>query len=144
MRTVTSIIILILTINFCGCGEKSQNHETDQVQKESFSVRDGRSLYNHYCAPCHGESGDGFGQYLAYGLEPSPPDFTTPGFFEERSDKILFLTISEGTVSIGKSNLCPPWGKTFRKEEISFLVGYVKHLNEIANADKNSIELTSE
>lgn len=140
MRTLTFIILLLLTTNFCGCDEKSQNHETDQVQKESFSVKDGRRLYNHYCAPCHGESGDGFGQYLAYGLEPTPPDFTTPGFFEERSDKILFLSISEGTVSIGKSNLCPPWGKTFREEEISFLVNYIKLFNEKADVDKNSTE----
>lgn len=144
MRTLTFILILLLTLNFAGCKEKSENHEKDQVQKEDFSIRDSRRLYVHYCSPCHGVSGDGFGQYLAYGLEPSPPDFTAPGFFEERSDKILFLTISEGTVSIGKSNLCPPWGRTFRKEEISFLVGYVKHLNEIANADKNSIDIASE
>ncbi len=144
MRNLTSIIILLLTINLCSCGEKSENHEHVQVQKDDFSVREGRNLFLHYCAPCHGESGDGFGKYLAYGLEPKPPDFTTLDFLEERSDQLLFLTISEGTVSIGRSNLCPPWGKTFRDEEISLLVNYVKRLNEKANVSENYTMLLDE
>ncbi len=144
MRTLSFIIILLLSLNFAGCQERSENHENNQVPKENYSVRDGRRLFIHYCSPCHGESGDGFGQYLAYGLEPKPPDFTSPDFFKKRSDKILFLTISEGTISLGKSNLCPPWGKTFRKEEINFVVDYVKYLNEKDNVNNNYIELADE
>ena len=73
-------------------------------------------------------------------MEPVPPDFTSPDFLKNRSDKVLFLTISEGTISLGKSNLCPPWGKTFRQEEINFIVDYVKYLNEKSKVDSNYIE----
>ncbi len=144
MQTFSFIIILLLSLNFAGCHERSESHENNQVQKETFSVRDGRRLFIHYCSPCHGESGDGFGQYFAYGLEPKPPDFTSPDFLKKRSDKILFLTISEGTISLGKSNLCPPWGKTFRKEEINIIVDYVKNLNKKVNVDKNYIGFPDE
>lgn len=137
MRTLSFILIFLLSLNFTACKERSKSNENDQGQKENFSVRDGRRLFIHYCSPCHGEIGDGFGQYLAYGLEPKPPDFTSPDFLKKRSDKVLFLTISEGTISLGKSNLCPPWGKTFRKEEINFIANYVKYLNEKANINNN-------
>lgn len=137
MRPLSFIIILLLSLNFAGCKERSGSNENNQIKKEKFSVRDGRRLFIHYCSPCHGENGDGFGQYLAYGMEPKPPDFTSSDFLKNRSDKVLFLTISEGTVSLGKSNLCPPWGKTFRKEEINFIANYVKYLNEKANVNNN-------
>ncbi len=144
MRILSFIIILLLSLNFAGCQERSESHENNHVRKENFSVREGKRLFIHYCSPCHGESGDGFGQYLAYGLEPKPPDFTSPDFLIKRSDTLLLLTISEGSISIGKSNLCPPWGKTFRKEEINFVADHVKYLNEKANVNSNNIELAGE
>ena len=144
MRTFYFIIILLLSLHLTGCKERSESHENNQVNIENFSVREGRRLFVHYCSPCHGESGDGFGQYFAYGLEPKPTDFTSPDFLIERSDKTLFLTISEGSISLGKSNLCPPWGKTIRKEEIIIIADYVKYLNEIANVDNNDIGLPGE
>jgi len=141
IRTVSFINLLFISLIFTGCQERSENHEDNRDQKEIFSIREGRRLFMHYCSPCHGENGDGFGQYLAYGLEPKPPDFTLPDFLEIRSDESLFLNISEGSYSLGKSNLCPPWGKTFRKEEIIFIADYVKYLNEKANSNNNHIEL---
>jgi len=144
IRTLSFINLLFISLIFSGCQERSESHEDNHAQKEKFSFRDGRRLFMHYCSPCHGESGDGFGQYLAYGLEPKPPDFTSKDFLERRSDKVLFLTISEGSISQGKSNLCPPWGKTFRKEEIIIIADYVKYLNEIVNVKNNDTELPDE
>ncbi len=144
MRILSLIIILVLALYFAACKERPESHENNQVPKEKFSVRDGKRLFIHYCSPCHGESGDGFGQYLAYGLEPKPPDFTSPDFLEKRSDEVLFLTISEGTISLGKSNLCPPWGKTFRQEEIYFVAEYVQYLNDKANVKSNNTEHSDE
>jgi hypothetical protein len=42
------------------------------------------------------------------------------------SDETLTKSITEGTASVGKSNMCPPWGKTFESDEIECLVAYVK------------------
>lgn len=140
MRVWNFIIIFLVSLFFVNCKEKSDSVANNQIEQENFSVREGRRLFIHYCSPCHGESGDGFGKYLAYGMEPKPPDFTLPDFLENRPDELLYLTVSEGSTGLGKSNLCPPWGKTFRKEEINLIVDYVKYLNEIANVNNNSIE----
>jgi len=96
----------------------------------SFAEEDGRRLYGAYCAPCHGELGQGDGRFYAPSLEPRPPDFTETSFVESRSDEDLFRAIQGGSASIGKSDLCPPWGKTFRKEEIKHLVAYIRRLQQ--------------
>ncbi len=144
MRTFNLVLTLLLSLILTGCKDGSESYENNQVAKENVSVVDGERLFIHYCSPCHGESGDGFGQYFAYGLKPKPPDFTSSDFLNERSDEVLFLTISEGTISLGKSNLCPPWGHTIRKEEIIIIADYVKYLNEIVNVNNNDIELPGE
>ena len=141
MRSSGFFIIFLLSIIFTGCKERSVNHMDNPAGIDNFSFREGQRLFIHYCSPCHGESGDGFGQYLAYGTDPEPPDFGSVDFLNRRSDTLLYLTISEGSISIGKSNLCPPWGKTFRKEEIIVMADYIKYLNAEANANNNNIEL---
>jgi mono/diheme cytochrome c family protein len=118
--------ILALALAALNCSESHRPPSGESSRTESFSVREGRRLYGHYCSPCHGESGDGFGKYFGYGQKTQPPDFTAPDFFHNRNDSLLILTISEGSVALGKSNLCPPWGKTMRREEIMFIVNYIK------------------
>lgn len=140
IKIFSFIIILLLTINFSACKEKSENEDNNKAQNELFSIRDGRRLFINYCSPCHGEAGDGFGQYFAYGLEPKPSDFTSPDFLKDRSDDLLFKAISEGSISLDKSNLCPPWGNTLQMEELNFIVGYVKYINELANDVNNNPE----
>lgn len=91
-----------------------------------FDLKEGKRLYNHYCFECHGESGDGSGQYYGFSLTPQPANFTDKAFMKTLSDDSIFKVISEGSASVGKSNMCPPWGKSFDKEEIDCLVTYVK------------------
>jgi cytochrome c oxidase cbb3-type subunit 2 len=43
------------------------------VSKEEF--KKGKDVYDKYCAVCHGEEGDGYGE-LAHALYPKPRDFT--------------------------------------------------------------------
>ena len=40
----------------------------------------------------------------------------------------LFKAIMEGSASVGKSNMCPPWGKSFHSEELEFIVAYIRTL----------------
>jgi mono/diheme cytochrome c family protein len=91
-----------------------------------FDLKEGKRLFNHYCAICHGESGDGTGQYYGYGLSPSPANFTDKAFMKTLSDDTMFKSISEGSAAVGRSNMCPPWGKTFQKEEIDCMITYIK------------------
>jgi mono/diheme cytochrome c family protein len=95
-------------------------------QELPFNLREGKRLFNHYCAICHGESGDGAGQYYGYGLSPSPANFTDKAFMKTLSDERLFKAISEGSAGVGKSNMCPPWGKTFDKDEIDCMITYIR------------------
>jgi mono/diheme cytochrome c family protein len=96
--------------------------------KLPYDLKEGKRLFNHYCAICHGETGDGAGQYYGSGITPSPANFTDKAFMKTLSDETMFKSISEGSVSVGKSNMCPPWGKTFQKEEIDCMITYIKTL----------------
>jgi mono/diheme cytochrome c family protein len=95
-------------------------------EKLPFNLREGKRLFNHYCAICHSETGDGTGQYYGFGLSPTPANFTDKAFMKTMSDDHLFKAISEGSVGVGKSNMCPPWGKTFDKDEIDCMIIYIR------------------
>ncbi|MEE8341210.1 MAG: cytochrome c [Candidatus Neomarinimicrobiota bacterium] len=131
------LIITSLCILFFGCSVEDEIAKNNINNKDDFSTREGKRLFLHYCSPCHGENGDGFGKYFGYGLEPQPPDFTTKEFIENRNDEQLILAISEGSTAIGKSNLCPPWGNTFHTEEINFIINYIKKFNIEANIENS-------
>ncbi len=109
----------------CSCSA-NQEHASADGQKTSYASIDGRRLYMHYCAICHGEKGDGAGRYYGFGLEPKPADFTDDRFFEKRDSELLYKAISEGSASVGRSNLCPPWGRTLHKEEVGFLIDHIR------------------
>ncbi len=123
------LIITSLCILFFGCSVETEIPKNNINNIDDFSTREGKRLFLHYCSPCHGENGDGFGKYFGYGLEPQPPDFTTKEFIENRNDELLIMAISGGSIAVGKSNLCPPWGNTFHTEEINFIINYIKNLN---------------
>ncbi len=118
-------VFLVVLLFGCSAAEKHSGSTEEQVP---YAFVEGKRLYRHYCAICHGENGEGSGRYYGSGLEATPADFTQEAFFKERSDSRLYTAISDGSVSVGKSNLCPPWGLTLHKEEIDFLIGYIKTL----------------
>ncbi len=122
-----------------GCGKKEGPKDkaaqttpaatVDQAaidQKLPYSLKEGKRLFSHYCGVCHGETGDGGGQY--YGLTPTPANFTDKAFMKTLPDEKLFKAINEGSAAMGKSNLCPPWGKSFNPEETEFIVAYIRTL----------------
>jgi len=132
MMKIKLSLVLIVTFWLMVTAGCSQPHESQPEllqQNPEYSIRKGRDLFSHYCSPCHGETGDGFGQYFAYGLQPRPADFTAADFLDERDDQRLFLSISESSEAVGGSKMCPPWGKTFTEEEIKLLINRIKELN---------------
>lgn len=96
--------------------------------QDRFALEEGGRLYTHYCQPCHGESGRGDGRFYASALEPTPPDFTASAFWSSHTERQLQDTIVRGSASVGKSDLCPPWGKTFLSSEVGYLIAYIKQL----------------
>lgn len=133
----TALLATLAVLTITGCGKKpvkavKPGSAADSVAVAAreaqlpFEMKEGKRLYNHYCFVCHGEAGDGSGQYYGFSLTPQPANFTDKAFMKNLSEEHIFKVISEGSISIGKSNMCPPWGKSFDKEEIDCLVAYVK------------------
>ena len=105
---------------------KPEGHVMELKTKEPFEIRNGRIVYKEHCAPCHGDTGKGDGNYYASGLKPKPSNFTEPRFAAQVKDDYLFEVIWKGTAAFGKSPYCPPWGGTLKEDEkvrniISFL-----------------------
>ena len=134
---VAALSILVIA----GCGKKpGQSGKADLKKtmtaadsaaiatKVPYALKEGKRLFSHYCAVCHGETGDGTGQY--YGLTPSPANFTDKAFMKSMSNERLFKAIMEGSASVGKSNMCPPWGKSFHSEELEFIVAYIRTFSQ--------------
>lgn len=98
-----------------------------QAQEEGLSraETDGKRLFAHYCATCHGESGHGDGQN-AYNLDPRPPDFEES--LRQNPSSYWRAIVQGGTASVGRSPLCPPWGGSLSDESIDDLVSYLEVL----------------
>lgn len=92
-----------------------------------YNLREGRSVFRHDCAPCHGAEGQGDG-FNAYSLDPKPRDLTDPGFASTRSDEELAEIVRIGGGAAGLSTGMPPWGRTLEPRQIRNLVVYIRTL----------------
>ncbi len=109
----------------------SKGHVMELPHTEPFEIRNGRIIYLEHCAPCHGETGKGDGNYYASGLEPRPRSFTDPEFMKQVQDDYLFDVIKKGAAAFGKSPFCPPWGETLGEEEkIKNIISFLRTLGK--------------
>ena len=91
------------------------------------SFKEGKRVYLHYCAPCHGKKGNGKGFNARY-LDPRPANHTDSEFMSRRTDGDLFDVIYGGGRAVGRSPLMPPWGETLSEDEIKSLIIYLRWL----------------
>jgi mono/diheme cytochrome c family protein len=103
-----------------------------------------KQMFEHFCGPCHGEEGTGDGKNFASILEPGPVDLTDADYMSTLGDDHIVRVISGGTASVEKSNLCPPWGKTFSENRIKGLAVYVRNLSLIPEEEPAAEEAVSE
>lgn len=125
----TSFIVVLALLLGSACSNPQLQQEGPPAGSR-FAVDEGRRLYQHYCSVCHGREGRGDGSFFVSDLPSSPPDFTTPEWASERTDKDLVVAITEGFRARGQSDICPPWGKTFSNAEIRYLVAYIRGLRQ--------------
>lgn len=125
------LIAAILLIPFIYLSTKNVAIIESKIEKDAEAKRreDGRTRFAYYCALCHGLDGAGQGDFLAYALKPSPPDLTEVEYMKTLSDEHITAVISGGSLNVGKSNLCPPWGNTFNKEQVENLLLYIRSLS---------------
>ncbi len=93
----------------------------------TYNAREGKAVFLHYCAPCHGETarGDGFN---AYNLDPRPRDLADSDFQKTRTDEDLVAIVRTGGGVAGLSNSMPPWGRTLNERQIQNLVLFIRNL----------------
>lgn len=98
-----------------------------QAQEEGLTRLEtsGKRLFAQYCVTCHGENGAGDGQN-AYNLDPAPPDFQ--GSLSSHPPSYWRQIIESGSGAVGRSSLCPPWGRTITREDVDALVAYLHTL----------------
>jgi mono/diheme cytochrome c family protein len=89
-----------------------------------YEERQGKYLYEQYCAVCHGLEGKGDG-FNAFNLEPRPRDFTDSAYVNALGNKQIVQTISGGGRSVNKSPLMPSYGWTLKKEDIGYVASYL-------------------
>jgi mono/diheme cytochrome c family protein len=121
------------------CRSEAPPPRADAVQEAfrdgELSAREGhgRRVFLGRCATCHGPEGRGDGQN-AYTLQPPPPDF------RESLDKLPAgerrRIIEGGTAAVGRSALCPPWGRSLRGSEVDAVLAYLEVLAS-ASADED-------
>jgi mono/diheme cytochrome c family protein len=136
-----SIFSLLIVFMFYACQPlaysehvKPEGHAFTLKPKESFEIRNGRIVYKEHCAPCHGDTGKGNGNYYASGLNPRPRNFTDLEFMNNVQDEYLVEVIKKGTAAFGKSPYCPPWGDTLKEDEK--VRNIVSFLRTLASAGK--------
>ena len=123
-----------------GCRNAQSSSRAEDVPQQSrdgslgYNAREGKALFEHYCATCHGAEGTGDG-FNAYSLDPKPRDLTDPGFHGARTDADIAAVIRSGGGAAGLSPGMPPWGRTLNDRQIYNLIAYVRRLPEAANAD---------
>jgi hypothetical protein len=97
----------------------------------------GLMIFRHYCAHCHGTTGQGDGQN-SYGLETPPRDLLILELDGERTDEDLRRVITEGGAANGLSPLMPPWGHTLEPERIDDLVALIHILPELEPVEEGA------
>jgi len=82
----------------------------------------GHQVFLARCATCHGPEGRGDGQN-AYNLDPPPPDFQKSLAKLSVADRRR--VVEGGTAALGRSTLCPPYGRSLSPEEEDALVAWM-------------------
>ena len=101
-------------------------HAEERGGDLSYTESQGKILFTHYCATCHGDEGKGDGQN-ASNLNPPPPDMSVSK--NTRDLALLRKVIAEGSAAIGRSPQSPPWGRSLSRQQIDYLVAYCQSLD---------------
>ncbi len=89
---------------------------------ELANLERGRAYYVQLCAQCHGENGNGYGEF-SYRMVPKPADLTDAKTIE-KSDEELDAVIRDGTLGTAMN----AWGDTLSLIQRRQIIGYIRYL----------------
>ena len=142
-RTVAIVMALPFAIVACLSIEEQapadplQDVFNRQAQEEGLSrvQTEGKRLFIHYCATCHGEAGHGDGQN-AYNLDPKPRDYQES--LRQHPSSYWRDIIVGGTAAVGRSPLCPPLGRNLTTADVDALLSYLEVLTQSVSPEPAS------
>jgi mono/diheme cytochrome c family protein len=91
----------------------------------TYEQRQGKNLYTKYCFVCHGLEGKGDG-FNSFSLDPRPRDLSNGQYMKALTDERLIETVREGGRGVNRSPLMPTWGGRLTKDELMYVVAYVR------------------
>jgi mono/diheme cytochrome c family protein len=106
-------------------GSHNYNLTTEDIARKNpvpfteASVARGKKRFQSQCAMCHGQNGDGKGEAVEE-MKITPPDFTKPETFKDRTDGALFVILGAG------SDTMPGQGTRMTEKEKWDLVNYLR------------------
>ena len=109
----------------------STNSNSSPIVKENiwarynYDQREGKRLFEHYCAVCHGVGGAGDG-FNSYNLDPKPNSFRDSVYMSNLSDLNLQQIITLGGQSMNKSTLMPAYSHTLTEIQIERLIKFIR------------------
>jgi mono/diheme cytochrome c family protein len=132
-RASAVTVLALMMSAACRSGPRQQPGDPmlDAIRAEerkgdlSYVESQGKHLFVHYCATCHGDEGKGDGQN-ASNLSPPPPDLTVSK--DSRDATFIRKVIAEGSAAVGRSPLSPPWGRSLSRQQIDYLVAYCQSI----------------
>jgi mono/diheme cytochrome c family protein len=109
--------------------EQAGLEEKNPLAASEQNLADGKILFEHFCSPCHGMSGQGDGLVVQHGFPP-PPSYSKGqssrgGAMKDLTDGKIYHTITYGVNAMGSyaSQLAP--------EERWKVIMYVHHLQTL-------------
>jgi mono/diheme cytochrome c family protein len=120
-------------------GQGSQTTSEERPESSGFKLphkpksaltpveQNGQSLYEYYCALCHGKTGKGDG-FNSYNLTKSPKNFTDKAQMAALSDSQIERAILEGGRGLGLSPQMPAWGGVLSDKQASELTAFIRTL----------------
>lgn len=124
LRILVKILIFLILSNLQTAMAVAASQGSEQM---SPLAQQGQPLFLHYCAACHGVSGDGDG-YNADHLDKEPAELSSQKFIAKKKNKQIYKIIKFGGRASKKSHLMPLFGHTLSEEEIWALVAYIRYL----------------
>ena len=102
---------------------KDALQEAFRDDAHSAQAARGHRVFLQRCATCHGPQGRGDGQN-AYNLQPPPPDFQESLAKLPAGDRRK--VIAGGTAALGRSPLCPAWGRSLGPDDVDALLAWLE------------------
>lgn len=100
----------------------------------SAAANSGRGIFMQNCAQCHGVRGQGNGP-VSMTMPKKPANFTRP-FYNAYTDAMWYYRVKEGV----PGTRMPRWGKALGKEQMLYLVAFLKTLPNAQQANGEEIQ----